>query len=331
MNGIIGDEYEYHNPDGGFRPIGSFEPTPLFRQRPGDDEGYRVFDGKDGFACFVRCGVLRDMRRWAQQDSGTEKIGRLWGRQCEDSRGCYVLVEKATLNRHASSGTATVVANNEAQSAALEESERACRPFCCVGWWHSHPPGCGAFYSSVDRDNQRTWNHANAIGIVIDPASVHHALKVYRGPESAELVPAVDLFAPVDGRMPPTAGDLHLAEQEVSSAPADRDDTRTPLESVNAEKLRNDWTTVGLILAVLVSISSLTMSIVTYDLVFLTLRDQYTTMPGDRTNESIARDSSRRVIARNDTRIDNAQEPLHETETAGTDDRLISSLRREDE
>lgn len=45
----------------------------------------------------------------------------------------------------------------------------------------------GLFYSSVDRDNQRTWSHPNCVGIVLHPGLVGEGLKVFRGPESEQL------------------------------------------------------------------------------------------------------------------------------------------------
>ncbi len=263
MNEIIDNE-GHNNSTGGFRPIGKRVTTLLYRQRPGGDEDYRVFNDEDGFVCFVRNEALRDMGQWAQEKRGTEKIGRLWERQCEDSKGEYVLVEKATLNRYADSYAAAVVADNEAQAAALAEFERECRPLCCVGWWHSHPPGCGAFYSSVDRDNQRTWNHANAIGIVLDPSSPEDGLRVFRGPESAELEQAHEAGELLDSAMVPVIRRKRGEWQQVQTEGILGDDARSTVTAGSDSQNLRFWRTVGFAAVISLAFTSLLVSLMTH-------------------------------------------------------------------
>lgn len=176
-------------PSGGFRVTRIITPTPLFRERPAEDEPYLQFADQDGFRCFVAARAVLQMARWGYQAGGREMIGHLAGRPCTDSAGDYTLVERVTQSRQATGGPAHVIADHTAQEAMRRALERTCRPLDCVGWWHSHPHGIGLFYSHTDRQNQATWSNPNAVGIVIDPCLKREGFKVFRGPGAVELRP----------------------------------------------------------------------------------------------------------------------------------------------
>ena len=171
----------------GFRPLAASAPGELFRQRPSGDGCYLEFTGECGFACFVRVETVRDMARWGRAAGGSEVIGRLGGRQCQDSTGHYVLVERATLCRAAHGSPAHVLADIAAQEALRRDFDNECRALDPVGWWHTHVGAVGLFYSTVDRENQASWTNPNSIGIVLAPRLEGEALKVFRGPKSVEL------------------------------------------------------------------------------------------------------------------------------------------------
>lgn len=171
----------------GFQPLPGPLTAPLFRERPAADGAYIAWEDADGFVCYVNATIIEQMADWALHKGGCEVIGRLGGRHCMDAKGPYVLAEHAFLNRGAASSAAGVVADITAQDEGRRDFERACRALDSVGWWHTHPPGCGAFFSSTDRRTQSTWSNPNAIGIVLDPSFRDQAIKVFRGPKSREL------------------------------------------------------------------------------------------------------------------------------------------------
>lgn len=171
---------------GGFRPQVN-DCHELFRERPRDDPAYVAFTGSGGFMCFILAAALVQMSRWAEAAGSNEIIGRLGGRHCRDAHGAYVLVEWATLCRDAKSSTASVCADDDAQRRLRHDFAQECRSLDPIGWFHSHVPDVGLFYSSVDRANQRTWDHPDSIGIVLHAVLAGEGLRVYRGPECEEL------------------------------------------------------------------------------------------------------------------------------------------------
>lgn len=172
---------------GGFRPIGKSSPSELFRNRPSQDESYVECTDGDGFACYVRIEAIRQMSSFGLAAGPREIMGRLGGRRCQDSQGSYVLVERAVLTRGARGSPGAVQADIPAQHVVSMEFEAKCRPFDSVGWWHTHLPEVGLFFSSVDRENQSLWRDPTSIGIVVHPGLTGEGLKVFRGPKSTEL------------------------------------------------------------------------------------------------------------------------------------------------
>ena len=172
---------------GGFRPVGRCNPSELFRNRPRLDESYVKCTDGDGFACYIGVEAIRQMSSFGLAAGPREIMGRLGGRRCQDSQGSYVLVERAVLTRGARGSPGAVQADIPAQRVASMEFESRCRPFDSVGWWHTHLPGVGLFFSSVDRENQSLWRDPTSIGIVLHPGLTGEGLKVFRGPKSTEL------------------------------------------------------------------------------------------------------------------------------------------------
>ena len=175
------------SPPGGFRPRSLTRPAELFRDRPGRGEPYFEFANPEGFACFVRLRALRQMAAYGRAAGDRESIGRLGGRHCHDGRGPYVLVESATLTRNAHGTAGSIVADIAAQQTTKADFERQCRALDAVGWWHTHLPDVGLFFSETDRQNQATWADPNSIGIVLHPGLEREGLKVFRGPNAEEL------------------------------------------------------------------------------------------------------------------------------------------------
>ena len=180
--------------EGSGEPMGGgFKRSPhhgaeLFRARPADDGNYVELTGDGGFSCFLHTRPLRQMSVWGHSSNSVEIIGRLGGRHCHDAKGPYVIVEHATLCRDAKGTAGSVHADETAQKRLRQDFERECRAYDSIGWWHTHAPQVGLFYSSVDQSNQQTWNHPNCIGIVLHPGLVGQGLRAYRGPDSAELI-----------------------------------------------------------------------------------------------------------------------------------------------
>lgn len=169
----------------------AFRPRPqtstlLFRERPHGDARYVEFTGSQGFSCFVAMSTLLKMSQWAA-DVDQEVLGRLGGRHCRDTQGPYILVERAVLCDAATGSAFGVQADEHAQRRLRGDFDSFCRAFDAVGWFHSHAPEVGLFFSGTDRANQRTWDHPDSIGIVLHPGLAGEGLRVYRGPASEDL------------------------------------------------------------------------------------------------------------------------------------------------
>lgn len=175
----------------GFRPVGSYQASPLFRQRPRSTSSYLHF-GLEGFECFLRKREVARMASWGQEAGDREIIGRLAGRKCVDAQGEYVLIERAILNRGAKGSAAFVVADVKSQEQLRRDLEED-GPWDSCGWWHTHPPRCALFFSGEDRENQATWTDPNSIGIVLNPHLEKEGLKLFRGPDCEELEPISSL------------------------------------------------------------------------------------------------------------------------------------------
>ncbi len=174
-------------PARGFRAVAHVAPAPLFREPPGPREPYLEFLDTKGFRCFIHRTAVEQMAHWARQAEPNETLGLLAGRLCTDNQGIYLVIHDAVHSDQRSAGPGHVHADWQAQEATRRALERECRLLEAVGWWHTHPGGIGLFYSGTDRANQRTWSSPHAVGLVLDPGLHREGMKVYRGPESAEL------------------------------------------------------------------------------------------------------------------------------------------------
>jgi len=256
-------------PNNNFRPVGKHEPSPLFRERPKEHAGYLEFAAQDGFGCCVNVDWLRTMAEWGQRAGRREVIGRLGGRHCTDSRGPYVLVERATLNQGAQCGVASVIADIAAQEEGRRAFERQCRARDCIGWWHSHPSGFDLFYSSTDRENQYTWSNPNSIGIVLNPSLKGEGLKVFRGPASVELK-LVNRRQSLDDAM----CKARLNEEGATSPVRESHETQIPVRTVYDQTVHEYkgypavGITVGVAAAIVISLAALLFAVETHILVW---------------------------------------------------------------
>lgn len=162
-----------------------------FISRPARDEKFLVFVSKhDGFAAFIHQDVRNAIFHEARKAMPNETIGLLAGRVMRDEHGPYTLVLSAEGARHdeveATPSHVRISAAGHAQ--VRRRLESSAYGLDIIGWYHSHPR-FPARFSPVDKTEQSTWRDLNHLGIVISGNDTREPIGVYRGPETALLIP----------------------------------------------------------------------------------------------------------------------------------------------
>ncbi|WP_445147767.1 Mov34/MPN/PAD-1 family protein [Baekduia sp. Peel2402] len=152
--------------------------------------GWHVWRTADGRSAIVAEGVVAVIRAVERDESPQETGGILFGRGFRDWAGEYVLVTHAERpHRGEVLGTVSTVAITAEGAAAMGRRAQQAQPVAdVVGWYHTHP-SYAAYFSDVDRAEQRRWPSPLAIGLVMsgrDDAEPRYS--VFVGPESAATV-----------------------------------------------------------------------------------------------------------------------------------------------
>ena len=160
------------------------------RPRPDDNAALEAFvaDG-DGFRAYVHSGVLDSIREHAKVAGRNETIGLLMGRICRDLKGgpyTLVMVAEGAKEGEYESTPSYVELSTEGQLSVRRRLEDTHPDREIVGWFHTHP-SYSPHFSSVDTDQQRTWNDPDHIGIVYSGISPTEPFGVYRGPDAIRL------------------------------------------------------------------------------------------------------------------------------------------------
>lgn len=176
---------------------------PLLRGLP-DPANYCEHVAPDGRRVFLLKDVLRDLAELERSEHPIETAGLLFGAHFSDGLHTCTVVNKVftprpgeVLGTHSS---VTITADGaERMIARARREDPVLMP---VGWGHTHP--CfQAYFSDVDRAEQRNWRHAGSVGLVLSGLQdARPRYQVFMGPEST-----------MAGRLSPPA----IAPPELSS------------------------------------------------------------------------------------------------------------------
>jgi proteasome lid subunit RPN8/RPN11 len=166
---------------------------PLLRDVP-DPATFVEHVTTDGRRVFLAKRVLDDLARLERTEHPDETGGLLFGGYFSDGvQRCAIVTQLVEPEPGEVIGTPSTVtitaAGSERMIARAWRRDPLLRP---VGWGHTHP--CfEAYFSGVDRNEQRTWQEAAAVGLVIsglpEPTDRY---RVFVGPESTPAEPVGD-------------------------------------------------------------------------------------------------------------------------------------------
>ncbi|MCC7077124.1 MAG: Mov34/MPN/PAD-1 family protein [Acidimicrobiia bacterium] len=140
----------------------------------------------DGFEVFVVPDVVASLRTTAATHAPDEFFGLLAGRVFQDAAGPYAVIAAMQAGEASRAGRAHVRLDHDEMLRLRSEILRRNPGLDLVGWTHSHTHPSG--YSSVDRDEQRTWADPQHLGLLVymDPCPDTWAT-AYRGPAARPL------------------------------------------------------------------------------------------------------------------------------------------------
>jgi proteasome lid subunit RPN8/RPN11 len=158
---------------------------PLLRGLP-DPASFCEHVAPDGRRVFVFKDVLRDLAELELSEHPIETAGLLFGAHLSDGLHPCTVVSKVfmphpgeVLGTHSS-----VTITPEGAEHMIARARREDPVLVPVGWGHTHP--CfQAYFSEVDRAEQRNWRHAGSVGIVLSGLQdARPRYRVFVGPES---------------------------------------------------------------------------------------------------------------------------------------------------
>lgn len=202
---------EHGEPPAGFLIVARHDEPVTRRDRSLARAGWRIFRGGDGFEAAVAEDVAERLLALSRAAEPNEWYGLLVGRVHEDAEGRHVVVVGVLVDADAQTSPGAAATTHASELAARQLAARIFPDAVIIGWTHGHVR-CGARYSAVDRQNQRTWRQPHALGIVCDPwDTVEGPFGVYRGPQSERLTPVAsgatdDARLVIVGPAAPTAG-----------------------------------------------------------------------------------------------------------------------------
>ncbi|MBI5511418.1 MAG: Mov34/MPN/PAD-1 family protein [Deltaproteobacteria bacterium] len=173
----------------GFLVVARHDEPVTRRDRSRARAGWRIFRGGDGFEAAIAEDVAERLLALSRAAEPNEWYGLLVGRVHDDAEGRHVVVVGVLIDADARTSPGAAATTPESELATRQLAARLFPDAVIVGWTHGHVR-CGARYSPVDLQNQRTWRQPHALGIVCDPwDTVEGPFGVYRGPQSERLTP----------------------------------------------------------------------------------------------------------------------------------------------
>jgi proteasome lid subunit RPN8/RPN11 len=140
----------------------------------------------DGRRAYIHKQVLRDLADLERREHPLETAGLLFGGYFIDGQDICTMVTKLVqplpgevVGTH-SEVTITAAGAEQMTRRARHEDQT----LTTVGWAHTHPR-FEAYFSGVDRNEQRAWQHQGAVGLVL--SGLRDARPIYRvfvGPDS---------------------------------------------------------------------------------------------------------------------------------------------------
>jgi proteasome lid subunit RPN8/RPN11 len=183
MSYLTHDDQGLHQP----RMVGRVRPieVPLLRGLPDPDE-YHEHIAADGRRVFVAKQVLRELDELERREHPVETAGLLLGGYFSDGRHpCTVVVKLAEPLLGDVVGTRSSVTITPAGAESMLRRAAQENPVLVpVGWAHTHP-SFEAYFSGVDRAEQRAWRSAGSVGLVLSGLQhAHPRYRVFVGPDS---------------------------------------------------------------------------------------------------------------------------------------------------
>jgi proteasome lid subunit RPN8/RPN11 len=158
---------------------------PLLRGLP-DPANYCEHVAPDGRRVFLFRDVLRDLAELELSEHPIETAGLLFGAHLSDGLHTCTVVNKVFTPRPGEVlGThSSVTITPDGAERMIARARREDPVLMPVGWGHTHP--CfQAYFSDVDRAEQRNWRHAGSVGLVLSGLQdARPRYRVFVGPES---------------------------------------------------------------------------------------------------------------------------------------------------
>jgi proteasome lid subunit RPN8/RPN11 len=159
-----------------------------------DPSRFREHSTEDGRRVFILDRVLYDLGELERAEHPCETAGLLFGGHFTDGKNhCTVVSRLEKPYPGEVLGTPTTVTITAAGAERMTARARAHDPWLApVGWGHTHPR-FEAYFSAVDRREQRVWQQPGAVGLVISGlCRPTDRYRVFVGPEATLADPQAD-------------------------------------------------------------------------------------------------------------------------------------------
>jgi proteasome lid subunit RPN8/RPN11 len=177
-----------------------------------DPAKYREHTTADGRRVFIHERVLSDLDELEREHHPDETAGLLFGGHFTDGKSSCTVVKKLMKPElDEVVGTPSSVTITAFGAERMTARARLHDPLLTpVGWGHTHP--CfDAYFSSVDEDEQRAWQQAGSVGLVLSglrrPKSRY---RVFVGPQSTPADPSPRASGDTREKTSPRAPVLHV-------------------------------------------------------------------------------------------------------------------------
>lgn len=163
---------------------------PLMRRAP-DRQRFVEHRTADGRRVFLAKRVLEDLAALERSEHPVETACLLFGGFFSDGEHtCAVVTRMIFPDPGEVEGTeATVTITAEGAEAMIERAWQEDPLLKPLGWGHTHPR-FEAYFSHVDREEQRVWTEPASVGVVISGlAAPRDRYQVFVGPESEPAEP----------------------------------------------------------------------------------------------------------------------------------------------
>lgn len=225
--------------EAGIRVVRRVQPRPP-EEPPPTGGGWLVRSAVDGRRVFVHVRVIDAIRNTNARYTPDEVAGLLTGGVFTHRGQAYAIVNNLVAHRPGeieSSPGRVRITTRGAESMSMRAKQQD--PLCHVlGWWHTHPR-FAAYYSVVDREEQRHWRPPLSVGLVLSGApGTGPEWLAYLGPDSDETFSSTKDANLRNGHGQPsrirTAGRTRPAmAAAVAARPPDLDREAAPSEALS--------------------------------------------------------------------------------------------------